>query len=151
LEYPWALTFLPDGSALITERPGRLRVLRNGVLDPKPVEGAPVSYWSGASGLPGAVHGFMDVALHPKFAENHLIYLTYNKPVDEKGRVVAIARGRFDGHALTEVRDIYTLDSGPQRQGGTSRIAFAKDGTLLMTTTGNNPQDANTLGGKILR
>jgi aldose sugar dehydrogenase len=76
LEYPWALAFLPDGSMLITERPGRLRIVRNGVLDPKPVGGAPASYWSGDSGLPGAVHGFMDVALHPRFSDNHWIYLT---------------------------------------------------------------------------
>src|SRR5881628_3586649 len=76
LEYPWSLAFLPDGSMLITERAGRLRIIRNGVLDPQPISGAPASYWAGESGLPGAVHGFMDIALHPRFAENHYIYLT---------------------------------------------------------------------------
>ena len=146
LEYPWAMAFLPDGTALITERPGRLRILKNGALDPKPVGGAPMAYWSGASGLPGTVHGYMDVALDPHYSENHYVYLTYTKPLDEKKRVVAIARGRFDGHDLKDVTDIYTLPSA-----GTSRIAFAKDGTLFMTTTGNDPQDASTLGGKILR
>ena len=151
LEYPWALAFLPDGGMLITERAGRLRIVRNGKLDPQPVAGAPVSYWAGESGMPGAVHGFMDVALDPKFAENGWVYLSYTKPIDEKRRTVAIARGRFDGHALIDVRDIFVLDAA-----GTTRIAFARDGMLLVTTTGragapNDPQDPNTQGGKVLR
>jgi glucose/arabinose dehydrogenase len=145
LEYPFSLAFLPDGNMLVTERAGRLRIIRNGVLDPKPV-GGPPSYWSGESGAPGAVHGYMDIALHPRFADNGYIYLTYTKPIDEKRRVVAIARGRWNGQALTEVRDIFVSD-----QGGTSRIAFGRDGTLFMTTTGNDPQNPNTLGGKVLR
>jgi glucose/arabinose dehydrogenase len=146
LEYPWSLAFLPDGSMLVTERAGRLRILRNGVLDPKPIAGAPAAYFAGESGFPGAVHGFMDIALHPRFAENSLVYLTYTKPLDEKRRTTALARGRWDGHALTDMHDIFVLD-----QAGTSRIAFGKDGTLFMTTTGNNPQDPNTQGGKVLR
>jgi glucose/arabinose dehydrogenase len=146
LEYPWSLAFLPDGSMLITERAGRLRIIRNGVLDPQPIAGGPASYWAVESGLPGAVHGYMDVVLHPRFAENRYVYLTYTKPLDERRRTVALARGRFDGHALTEVRDIFVTDAG-----GTSRLAFARDGTLFMTTTGMNPQDPNTLGGKVLR
>jgi glucose/arabinose dehydrogenase len=145
LEYPFSLAFLPDGNMLVTERAGRLRIIRNGVLDPKPV-GGPPSYWSGESGAPGAVHGYMDIALHPKFADNGYIYLTYTKPIDEKRRVVAIARGRWNGQALTDLRDIFVSD-----QGGTSRIAFGRDGTLFMTTTGNDPQNPNTLGGKVLR
>ena len=146
LEYPWSLAFLPDGAMLVTERAGRLRIIRNGVLDPKPVAGAPASYWAGESGLPAAVHGYMDVALHPRFAENHLLYLSYTKPLEGNKRAVAIAQGRFENGALTEVRDIFVSD-----QAGTSRIAFGRDGTLFMTTTGNDPQDPNTLGGKILR
>jgi glucose/arabinose dehydrogenase len=146
LEFPWALTFLPDGTMLVTERAGRLRVIRNGKLDPQPVSGGPASYWAGESGLPGAVHGYMDVALHPQFAQNRVIYLSYTKPLDEKRRVVAIARGRFDGKALTEVRDVFVLDAA-----GTSRIAFGRDGMLYVTTTGQNPQDPNTQGGKVLR
>ena len=146
LEYPWSLAFLPDGSMLVTERAGRLRIIRNGVLDPQPIVGGPASYWAVESGLPGAVHGYMEVVLHPRFAENHYVYLTYTKPLDEKRRTVAIARGRFDGHALAEVRDIFVADAA-----GTSRLAFGRDGTLFMTTTGNNPQDPNTQGGKVLR
>jgi glucose/arabinose dehydrogenase len=146
LEYPWSAAFLPDGSMLVTERAGRIRIIRNGVLDPKPVAGGPASYWAAESGAPGAVHGYMDLALHPKFAENGFIYLTYTKPLDEKKRVVALARLHWDGHALTGLRDIFVSD-----QSGTSRIAFGRDGTLLMTTTGADPQDANTTGGKVLR
>jgi glucose/arabinose dehydrogenase len=137
LEYPWSLAFLPDGSVLVTERAGRLRILRNGVLDPEPVAGGPQSYWAGESGLPGAVHGYMDLALHPQFAENRFVYLTYTKPIDEKRRRAAVARGRFDGHALTEVRDIFVAEVG-----GPARIAFGRDGKLFMTTTGTtSPKD----------
>jgi len=146
LEYPFSAAFLPNGDMLVTERTGHLRIIRKGVLDPLPVPGAPAAFAVPPSGLPGAVHAYMDIALHPHFAENHLLYLTYNKQAGEKGRITALARARFDGHTLTEVRDIYVMD-----QGGTSRIAFAGDGTLYMTTTGRDPQDPNTLGGKVLR
>src|SRR5258706_9079517 len=72
LENPWSLAFLPDGNMLVTERAGRLRIVRNGVLDPKPVAGVP------------AVHvvrimGLLDIAVHPRFAENQFVYLTYTK------------------------------------------------------------------------
>jgi len=146
LEYPWSLAFLPDGSMLVTERAGRLRIIRKGVLDPKPVAGGPASVWAGESGGPGAIHGYMDIALHPRFAENHLLYLAYTKPLDGGKRTTAIARGRWDGSGLVDVKDIFVLD-----EGSTSRIAFGTDGMLYMTTTGKDPQDPNTLGGKVLR
>jgi len=146
LENPWSAAFLPDGSMLVTERAGRLRILRNGVLDPKPVAGGPAAYSAGESGRPGNVHGYMDIALHPHFAENHLLYLTYTKPLDGGKRTTAIARGRWDGGALTDVKEIFVLD-----EGSTSRIAFGSDGMLYMSTTGKDPQDPNTLGGKVLR
>jgi len=145
LAFPWSLAFLPDGSMLVTERAGRLRILRSGVLDPQPIAGGPASYFAGESGLPGAVHGYMDVALHPRFADNRLVYLSYTKPLDEKRRTVAVARGRFDGRGLTEVRDIFVADAA-----GTSRIAFGRDGMLYVSTTGMDPQDPNTQGGKVL-
>jgi glucose/arabinose dehydrogenase len=146
LEYPFSLAFLPDGGMLVTERPGRLRIIRQGVLDPRPIAGAPASYWTGKSGDPGAVHGYMDIALHPRFAENHLLYLVYTKPLDGGKRTTAIARGRWDGGALTAVKDIFVLP-----EPSTSRIAFGSDGMLYLTTTGRDPQDTNTLGGKVLR
>jgi glucose/arabinose dehydrogenase len=146
LEYPFSLAFLPDGSMLVTERAGRLRIIRKGVLDPKPVAGAPASYWEGESGLPGAVHGFMDVALHPQFAQNQFVYLTYTKPLDAARRTTALARGRWNGRAIIDMRDIFVADLA-----ATSRIAFGRDGLLYMSMTGNDPQDPNTLGGKVLR
>jgi len=149
LEYPWSLAFLPDGTMLVTERTGHLRVIRKGVLDPKPVAGGPAGYFAGESGLPGAVHGYMDVALHPRFAENHFIYLSYTKPLDEKRRVAAIARAVWDGHALTEMHDIFVTDGT-----GPSRLAFGRDGMLYMTVSGGPPQapqNPDTDGGKVLR
>jgi glucose/arabinose dehydrogenase len=150
LTNPWSLAFLPDGSMLVTERIGQLRIIKNGVLDPKPVAGAPKAYWAGESGLPGAVHGYMDIALHPRFAENKWVYLTYTKPIDANKRTVAIARGKWDGQGLTEVKDVFVADNE-----GTSRIAFGKDGMLYMTTVATakaeDAQDLKSQSGKVLR
>jgi glucose/arabinose dehydrogenase len=146
LEYPFGMAFLPDGNILVTERTGHLRIIRKGALDPKPVAGTPTAYWFGEPGLPGTVHGYMDVVLHPKFADNHYLYLTYTKPIDDKKRTVALARGKWDGNAVTEMRDIFVPNIA-----ATSRIAFGADGMLYMSMTGNDPQDPNTLGGKVLR
>lgn len=149
LTNPFSLAFLPDGSMLVTERIAQLRVIRNGVVNPQPVAGAPMGYWAGESGLPGAVHGYMDVALHPNFAQNRFVYLSYTKPINATTRKVAVARGRWDGRALTETKDIITLDID-----GTSRIAFGRDGMLYITTTapmGTDPQNPNDQGGKVLR
>jgi len=146
MESPFSAAFLSDGGILVTERTGHLRIIRKGVLDPKPVAGTPASYWAVESGLPGAVHGYMDVALHPRFAENQFVYLTYTKPLDEKRRVVALARGEWDGNAITGMKDIFVTGIA-----GTSRIAFDRDGMIYMSLTGNDPQDPTTLGGKVLR
>jgi len=146
LEFPFAMAFLPDGDMLVTERTGQIRRIHDGILDPTPVAGGPASYWGGTSGDPGAVHGYMDIALHPNFAEHPWIYLTYTKPLADGKRTTALARGHWDGKALTEVKDIFVMPAA-----STSRIAFGSDGMLYMTTTGNDPQDANTLGGKVLR
>jgi glucose/arabinose dehydrogenase len=153
LAYPWSLTFLPDGSMLVTERRAQLRIIRNGTLDPQPVAGTPTGYFAGESGLPGAVHGYMDVALHPRFAENRFVYLSYTKPLDAKRRTMAIARGRWDGRAISEMKDIFVADEGT---GGAARIAFDRNNMLYVTTTGrpNLPRDAqdpNSQGGKVLR
>ena len=75
LSHPWGLAFLPDGNVLITERAGRLRIVRQGVLDPQPIPGVPTVHTV-------LVAGLMDIALHPQFAENRLVYLTYSKPGD---------------------------------------------------------------------
>jgi glucose/arabinose dehydrogenase len=143
LNHPWSLAFLPDGSMLVTERAGRLRVIRNGVLDPTPVAGVPRVQAQGLSGL-------MDVALHPQFAQNRFVYLSYTKPLEGTQTTLALARGRLDGNTLTDVRDVFVASQGT---GGASRIAFALDGTLFMTTGGgggSGAQDPNSHAGKVL-
>jgi glucose/arabinose dehydrogenase len=145
LSHPWSLAFLPDGGMLITERAGRLRIVRNGVLDPTPIAGVPAVRATGLNGL-------MEVSLHPQFAANQLVYLTYTKPAAEEGKsVLALARGRLIGNALTDVRDIFiaTPDAG-----GPARLTWGRDGTLFMTTggvSGNVAQDPNSDAGKVLR
>src|SRR4030095_1194027 len=99
---PWMMAFLPDGGILVTERPGRLRIVRDGVLDPNPVAGLPSVQAQGLAGL-------MDLALHPQFTENKLVYFTYHKPAGATGTpgtnagMITLARGRWDGKALTDV------------------------------------------------
>src|SRR5262249_14290761 len=96
---PYALAFLPDGGMLITERPGRLRIVRNGVLDPKPISGMPEVFDRQFKGL-------NDVALHPQFSQNKLVYFTYYKarPEARDGATAVLARGRLvDDHTLSEV------------------------------------------------
>ena len=88
LANPWSFAFLPDGNILVTERGGQLRLVRHGVLDPQPVSGAPQSRAIRLGGL-------MDVVLHPKFAENRLIYLTYSKPGENGLIATALARGQW--------------------------------------------------------
>jgi glucose/arabinose dehydrogenase len=148
LSHPWGLAFLPDGNMLVTERPGRLRVIRNGALDPQPVAGVPKVHAQRLSGL-------LDVALHPKFADNKLVYFTYTKP-GEKGLVATtLARGRFDGTALSDVRDLLIAEPWYDGVGGAaSRIVFGRDGMIYMTTgasVGTSAQDPNALLGKVLR
>ena len=152
LEHPWSLVFLPDGSMLVTERPGRLRiirdVMRDGKLDPKPITGVPAVRTIGNSGL-------MDVALHPKFTENKLVYLTYNKPGPNKTIATVLARGRLENGALTDVRDIFTADWLPEDANGyNSRIAFGRDGMIYVSNGASNSdaaQDPKSHRGKILR
>jgi glucose/arabinose dehydrogenase len=151
LEQPWSLAFLPDGAILVTERPGRLRIIRNGVLDPRAISGVPEVSTTGARGL----QGLMDIALHPRFAENHWIYLTYHKPVDERGGAATLARATWTGGSLTDVRDIF--ESGALDTEA-SRIAFGRDGMLYMTISGPGggpgvirAQDPNDYAGKVVR
>ncbi len=88
---------------LITERAGRLRFVRDGVLDPQPISGVPQVRTDGNGGL-------MDVALHPQFADNRLVYFTYTKPVGNSMGAPALARGRLEGHALVDVQDLLVPD-----------------------------------------
>jgi aldose sugar dehydrogenase len=147
LSHPWAIAFLPDGAMLITERPGRLRIIRQGVLDPMPVAGVPAVRTDGNGGL-------MDVALHPRFRENGLIYLTYTKPVGGGKGAPSLARAQLEGGALEELRDLLVPDAYDGNSGLNGRVAFGRDGMVYMSTGGNIAtvaQDPNSLRGKILR
>ena len=157
LSHPWSLAFLPHGNILVTELGGTLRIIRNGVLDPQPLAGVPEAnsqVWRG---------GLMDVAVHPRYADNNFVYLTYTKIVPEDQadaarpgvrNTIALARARFEGGAgLTDVEDVFVSNV---RCGGAcaSRIAFARDGTIIMTIgmpRGDAPQDPATHAGKVLR
>jgi len=148
LNQPWSMAFLPDGAILVTERPGRLRIVRNGVLDPNPVAGLPEDIQ--AQGLAG----LMDVQLHPKFADNKLVYITYHKkpasapgatapPAGGRGGgpagVITLARARWDGTRLVDVKDLFSAIP----TGNASRIIFGRDGMIYMSVGFGDPPQAN--------
>lgn len=144
LSHPWSLVFLPGGNLLVTERAGRLRIIRDGVLDPQPLAGVPK-----VNAVRNA--GLFDVALHPKFAENKLVYFTYSKPGEGGKSATTLARGRLEASGLVDVQDLFVSDWSTVLGG--SRIVFAPDGTIFMTTGaafGNLAQDTNSDFGKIL-
>jgi aldose sugar dehydrogenase len=145
LVHPWSIAFLPNGDMLITERPGRLRIVRDGVLDPQPLTGVPKVHAVRNAGL-------FDIALHPKFSENKLIYFTYTKPGENGQSAICLARGKLERSGLVEVRDLF-VGEWTTLLGG-SRIVFGRDGMIYMTTgavTGNAAQDPNSDYGKVLR
>ncbi len=151
LEQPWSLAFLPDGSILITERAGRLRIMRNGVLDPTPVPGLPPVQ----DGGPGNLQGLMDLALHPRFSENNWIYFVYHKPLMSGEGATTLARATWNGRALTDVRDIFESHASGTEA---SRIAFGRDGMIYLSISGpgSGPdiiraQDPTDYAGKIVR
>jgi aldose sugar dehydrogenase len=133
LEHPWAVAFLPGGDLLITERPGRIRLVRDGQLRPEPVAGAPDARAGGQGGM-------LDLALHPDFATNRLVYISYSKAV-EGGRTTAVARARWDNDRLEGLADVFVADAvGGGRHFG-SRLAFDHDGFLFITVGDRGEQD----------
>lgn len=133
LERPWGMAWLPDRSLLITEKAGRLRIVRNGRLDPTPISGVPAVLTTGQAGL-------LDIAVHPQFAKNRWVYLTYAHGTESANRT-RVARAVFDGKALQDVRVIFEVSqtkSGGQHFG--SRLLWLPDGTLLVSIgDGGNP------------
>ncbi len=146
LEHPWSLAFLPDGRILITERPGRMKLLAGGRL--QPISGLPEVTAAGQGGL-------LDVALHPGFARNRWIYFSYSAGRGEE-LGTRVARARLDGTRLVDLQTIYAMKPGAP--GGLhfgSRLAFAPDGTLLVSLGERGERDrAQSLldpGGSVLR
>ena len=158
LERPWGMAWLPDGAILITERVGRVKILRNGSLEQIAIAEIPNLFVSGQAGL-------MDISLHPRFAQNNLVYLTYSSGNFQSNHT-SILRAKFDGKALVEPQVIFEVKpskSGNQHFG--SRIVWLPDDTMLIAIgDGGNPplqldgelirnqsQKLNSQLGKVLR
>ena len=158
LERPWGMDWLPNGDLLVTERPGRLRIVKNGELERQPIQGVPEVLAVGQGGL-------LDVAVHPKFSENGYIYLTYSSGTRNKNQT-RIARAILEENQLRDVKVIFEVS--PMKRGGQhfgSRLLWLKDGTLLASIgDGGNPplkingelsrkqaQKLNSYLGKIIR
>jgi len=152
LRNPWSMAWLPDGDMLITETRGQLRRLRGGRLDPEPL--------TGLAELP--LDKLFDIALHPDFARNALVYLTYIKRAphpdgsDAYWATTALIRGRLTDTGLADVEEIFAADAWRELSGGDgSRLLFAPDGRLFMSSSHrrdpDGPQDPLSHVGKILR
>jgi glucose/arabinose dehydrogenase len=167
LDHPWGMAFLPDGDMLVTERPGRLRVIRDGVLDPTPIGGLPAI-------RAAVIGGLLDIALHPNFERNRLVYFAYSKPDPDEPilATTAVARARWDGGStLAAVEDVFVADDwysskiagsnnrccgqGPADGSYGSRIVFDAEGFLYVTigdrNWGEKAQDPSSHLGKIVR
>ena len=165
LDHPWSLAQLPDGTLLVTERGGRLRIVRDGKLDPVAVAGLPPVNPSGIGGL-------YDVILDPNFTRNHVIYLSYVKPTekDSDQTTLAVMRATWDGtHVLKAAKDIFLADAwygakpwpdrccgqGPASGSWGGRILFGRDGKLYVTSGDRNygemVQKPDNDFGKIMR
>ncbi|WP_422126550.1 PQQ-dependent sugar dehydrogenase [Thioalkalivibrio sulfidiphilus] len=148
LENPWSLAFLPNGDMLITERPGRLRIFRDGQLLPDPVAGLPEIRAFRQGGL-------LDIALHPDFENNRLLYLSYAAN-HQGGITTRVARGRFENDSLHDVEVLFTAEpaSDNGRHFG-SRLLFDRAGYLYITVgdRGDMPraQDLNDHAGSTIR
>ena len=149
LDHPWSMAFLPNGSMLVTERVGRLRLIQGGLLRAEPIGGVPAVHTGSQAGL-------FDIVLHPKFAQNNIVYLTY--AAGTKGaNGTQVARARFDGSTLQDLHVIFKampLKDTDNHYGG--RMAFLPDGTFALTIGEGfeyreKAQDLTSDLGKIVR
>ncbi|MBL8665143.1 MAG: PQQ-dependent sugar dehydrogenase [Candidatus Odyssella sp.] len=150
LAHPWGLAFLPDGRMLVTERPGRMRIVSPDGRISRPVEGVPEVYARGQGGL-------LDVTLHPDFARNRLVYFTYAEPgPGGGGTAAAFARLSDDGARLENLKVIFRME--PKTEGGLhfgSRLVFARDGRVFITIGERGQmdlaQDISVNRGQVIR
>ena len=134
LEQPWSLAFLPDGRMLVTEKAGRLRIVANGRLDPRPVEGLPAVTVHGQGGL-------HDVVLHPQFAKNQLVYLAYAAR-GQDGAGTELARARLVGRRLEGVEVLFKQSpKGRAGQHFGGRIVFDREGFVYLTLGDRGERD----------
>ena len=155
IQHPWSIAFLPDGDMLFTQRTGELRIVRDGKLLPDPVEGVPETRVINQGGL-------QEIALHPDFENNRIVYVSYSKPNGSRG-TTALIRARFENDRLEDVEEIFEADAWNERGGHFgAKIAFDEEGYLFMSVgdrqsppTGNlerHPaQDLTTHFGTIIR
>lgn len=126
LENPWCVAFLPDGTILVTERPGRIRIIRDGALVPAPAAGVPDVYVDNQAGL-------FDILVDPDFAENNTLYLSYAHGTARQN-ATRIARATFDGATISDLEVIY--EAKPLKDTSLhygARLAFGGDGKLYAT------------------
>lgn len=135
LEHPWSLAFLPDGSQLVTERAGRLRVIENGKLRSEPVAGLPELVVSGQGGL-------LDVVLHPDFADNRTLFLSYAHEQSGAGMTTRVAKAQFDGELLQDLDVIFEAlpRSGTSRHFA-GRMEFDTEGNLYVSVGDRGEKD----------
>ena len=162
MNHPFSFAFLPNGDALVAERSGGLRLVRNvasgkggaATLEAQPIGGTPEKYTQRTSGL-------HDIALHPKFAENSLVYFSYNKLGDavpdatppRRQSAITVQRAKLSGTSLTNVQEIFAGEWSTGSSG--SRLAFGTDGLLYVSTGApfgmTTAQDPASVYGKVLR
>jgi glucose/arabinose dehydrogenase len=124
LFHPWSIAFTPDGGVLVAERNGNLRIIRDGVMRAAAVWTSPTPPGTGQD----ALHG---LAVHPKFAQNHLVYMSYPKN-GPKGNTLAISRGRLEGDKLTELAEIFVADAWETSGNLAGHMMFGPDSTLYV-------------------
>jgi aldose sugar dehydrogenase len=149
LEHPWALAFLPDGRMLVTERPGRLRLVGTKGELSEPLEGVPHVLARGQGGL-------LDVKLDPRFTDNRLVYLSYAEPGEDGTAGTAVARGRLTESRLEHMEVIYRQPKVKGEKHFGCRLVFARDNTLFVTQGDrgdyrDKAQDVSSGLGKIVR
>jgi glucose/arabinose dehydrogenase len=151
ISHPYSFAFLPDGVILVAERVGKMRVIRDGVLEPNAIEGMPPMQYRGTEA------GLIDIALHPNFAQNHWVYFAYHTPIGNDLLSSALGRGTWNGKTLTDIKEIFRSDDVDTE---VSRLVFGPDGTLYMSigNPGTGPdaslmraQHKNDYAGKIIR
>ena len=142
LENPWSMAFLPNGDMLVTERAGRLRLIRGGQLQSEAIGGVPAVHARGQGGL-------LDVVLHPNFASNRLVYLSFSKPnVNGNQNTTAVVRGRLEGNQLTNVQEIFEARAYSNGNGHFgSRMVFDRSGYLFITVGDRQVSPAGASGG----